>query len=387
MEKGAVGLMAFYAWTDTLILNMCNTKATYFSDKKATLFVLKMPRLSSELIESVKKYHVFDDIFEIELPLFELVKGKPLSLREKLDKLLAGRRLKNYYFGEYRKHVGDRKYTKLFTGAFWANTLFLYRYLSETNQDLNIELVEEGLANYNSSIVWDFKCLPTVKKTELLMRYMYFMRVWKRAKANTIRKYIYHPGFANTAHDMDIVQLPQISNGVCREILELSGKNIDMSEYNSRRVFFFAGLELYEHYISRFMNILTSVQDVASAKDILLKIHPTFKKLEINTCSDVFVDRRNYFFEAAVCSIDIEEKIFVVLHSTLPLMLKNTTQCEPVIIITYKLYNLAHEFEIEECKAFVTYIRELYIRPDKIYVPENLDELKAILLHHMVDVK
>ena len=381
-------MLAFYAWTDTSIINMLNTKVSYFCEEPADLFILKLARVSSDLVMLVMQSNVFSNVYIIEEPKLNLKGFKDVSFSRKLIEVFSGHRYKRMIYSCLKKTIDNRKYSILFTGAFWSLTLYFFWYFKKQNPTIKIRFVEEGLASYNSPNNWKYRCIPEQGKREALMRLFWYFPIWHFAKRAIDGEYLYAPDFKRTNKERQTFPLPYIGkDGTCRDVIIKLSKTIDMKEYALRRLFFLTDMVELEKFSCDFDKIVKTVTTIVPSDMLTLKKHPALKEFFINVPQDVYIDRRNYFFEAGCAGLDINNKIFLLRNSSLSLTVKTFLNKEPYIVFTYKLYPDNDVNNIKAMDEFTSDLRRCYQKPERIYAPETTEELGRILTALITDQK
>ena len=58
-------MIAFYTWTDTLLMNAMRVKESSFPDEEANLFVLMLDRVSGELLDAIEESGLFSRVIRL----------------------------------------------------------------------------------------------------------------------------------------------------------------------------------------------------------------------------------------------------------------------------------------------------------------------------------
>lgn len=382
-------MLAFYGWTDTLLLNLVNTKTSYFVDEKADLFILDLPRVSRSLVDGIEKSGIFEHIFWIKRPPFHKDKG-PLTFAEKVTKLFSGERYYRCYKEQLDRYCGNESYSILFTGAFWSETLFLYRYFRKKQPDIRIDIVEEGTANYISPPGWQFKCMPTAKFRQTLMRCIYFPITWSRARRAADGIYLYSTEIARNDTDIKAKRLPAIDsdNHSCFKILSGMADCIDIFEYQKRDVYFIAGpiISGYEDSFDRTYEIIDAILENIDGERLAVKAHPSQAQIQDfaqHYPNELFVDRRNFAFEAAVAKIELGDKLLIARNSSVLMSIKTRLDKCPCVIYIYRLYDFYSKNGEPTMDGTSRDMLKLY-SPQRFCAPNSIDELKRQIKHWML---
>ena len=377
-------MLAFYGWTDKLLLNLLNTKINCFPAEQADLFVFDLPRVSRSLVKSIEATGAFQNVFWLQERKIRKRHGLGIPF-EKLEKLLSGQRQYAFYQEQLRKCCGDTHYSMLFTGAFWSNTLFLFRYFRVVNPNVKISIVEEGTANYNSPKGWQFRCMPTRRLREPLMRLFYFPLTWLWARRAVKQIFLYTLDTIRSDEKIPAVPLPPVDkrNPVCQSVLYGAVEGIDAGEYQSRHVYFLSGpiVPGYEDTFQRTYEIIQKICDCVSEEEVLIKVHPDSVDQPCFTQWDdsrVFVDKRRFLLEGVLSQIDLSEKCLVVRNSSVPMTVAFELLETPCIIFTYRLYE---SYQIHGERITDQTVRDFQACCPGLHieVPNTLEDLCKIL--------
>ena len=224
-------MIAFYVWTDTLLLNAVRVKESFFSAEDADLIVLKLDRVSEELLEEIRRLDVFARVVELE----NIVPDAPSALY-KLTKLLR-RRAGYRKLTDQLSSLSGTQYRLLLTGGFWSYFLFVYRYFTAWSPALDIAFLEEGAASYNGreSLL---RCDPLGRTRSELYRCFYYSDIFPAACARAKTLYLFCPQAALNSEGLECVELPRSSPKAAALMEMLSSRN-SLDEYRRREVIFF----------------------------------------------------------------------------------------------------------------------------------------------------
>lgn len=386
-------MLAFYGWTDTLLLNSLNTKISCFADEPADLFVLDLSRVSRELVCEIEKSGAFENVFWITRPAFHKDIG-PLTFREKVIKLFSGERYYRCYKKQLSEYCCGKSYSALFTGAFWSETLFLFRFFRKSNPDIKVNIVEEGTTNYSSPAGWQFKCMPTSKLRERMMRCIYFPFTWRRARSRVAGIYLYSTEITRNDTDIKAVKLPVIDkkNAICYSALLSMAKDVDISEYERRSVYFISNpiINGYENSFDETYKVIDAILSIIPKGHLIIKAHPAQQALNEQFAKqyepEVFVDRRGFAFEAAIADLDLSSKVIIARNSSVPLSIRTRLNKEPCAIYTYKLYDFCQRNGEPNMDITANDMLVLY-SSEKFCAPDSFGELEKQLENWVSEVK
>ena len=78
-------MIAFYAWTDTILLNAYRIKMADYSDEPAALIILNLPRVSETVVKAIEQTRAFDRIVRIN----NVHEGKRGFIRKAFSKSIS----------------------------------------------------------------------------------------------------------------------------------------------------------------------------------------------------------------------------------------------------------------------------------------------------------
>lgn len=378
-------MLVFYGWTDTLLLNLVNTKESFFPKEDADLIVLDLPRVSHKLVRAIEKSGLFRQVIWLERPPFHKEKG-PLTTMEKVKKLLSGEKYYRYYCHQLEKNCKNTSYRVLFTGAFWSETLFLYRYFRKKNLNLEISMVEEGTANYNSPPGWQFQCMPTQRFRERLMRLFYFPFTWQRARKHVRRTYLYSLDLRRSEQWLLATKLPEIgpNTPVCEMILKTTIENEDLSAYRDKPVYYFANplVSGYEDNFAQTNELLHKIVECFPEGWLLFKPHPqTLAEGEDNWeqwIKEMYVEHRQINMDGVMSALELDKKLLISRNSSAPLTARIKFGKEPSILFTYRLYDCYRQKGEHITDEMVEDLKTFY-PPEKLAVPDDMEKLQELI--------
>ncbi len=379
-------MLAFYGWTDHLLLNLLNTKLNVFPHEDADLFVLKLDRVSQKLLKEIEKTGAFRHIFFLYKPPFHKEKG-PLSIGEKMTRLFSGERYYHSYQEQLRRQCGTASYRMLLSGAFWSETLFLFRYFRHYNPKIKISMVEEGTTNYSAPDGWQFHCLPTGRRMEKLMRLVYFLLTWSRARKSVEKIYLYPIEILMRQCDLSVPaeEIPEINgdNPICQRILQTVDVPPDLEPYRQHSVFFIGGA-LAPGYQDRFdetNHFLELMLNILGPADLAIKTHPSSggELLAKGLEDRAFVDRSGGSINSILVNLELEKKLLITRNSSVPFSIKAQTGAEPYIIFIHRLYAFYGKHGDPVTDEATQRLAQVCAK-GKVFIPDTIEELCSALL-------
>lgn len=370
-----IGMILFYAWTDTQIINVVNLKSNVFQKQDADLLVYRLERVSERLIDEIKKKNLFHQVYLLEVPKFCLER-KRKGIREKIQALFLGAKYRQYFYESLQILLGSINYSLFFAGAFWSETLLVFGYVKRNNPQIRIWFYDEGLAAYNGPKNWLFQAVPNRSLQAKIRTILYygFSSVIYRKYVDGI--YLYKPELSN------------IDYMIKRHIFAPEKVKLFIPEHEEADKYW---SQIYEEcdviYIVEAPNlkskyplaytykVLEEIYEVMPEAEVVLKTHPIMKSAGVEFDKkrfiNLFIDNRNDSIESFLHRIDIDKKIVITENSTSALYLKWVYGKTPyIVLMNRKKTKLVQEYMTKFIEAYDT---------GKGYMSETIDDLKDIL--------
>lgn len=110
---------------------------------------------------------------------------------------------------------------------------------------------------------------------------------------------------------------------------------------------------------------------------ITVRMHP--RDLEINYYEDFNIDKGNDLWELSILNKDLDKLALVGAYSSAQITPKILFDMEPSLVFTYAMNSMTDEVVKESIGRKIDEIREIYKAPEKIYTPQNKEELMSII--------
>ena len=365
--------LAFYGWTDYLLLNLVNAKESHHPNEPADLFIFKLNRVSAELIEAIRKNCVFDNIYVLQ-PYNQI---DLTSSKDKIMRLLSGRKYYRFYAQQIESFIGDTKYHAFFTGAFWSETLHILRYLFKANHKMAINFVEEGTASYLDNKLLQ-RCIPRGGIREIIFRYMHYAKSYKRACKGLNKIYVYSRQL-KASSDNVLLLYPINETVKTKQILRDVSEGIEIQPYiNSKFYYCVSPIDTYEEN----QVILTYI----NSSELLIIPHPDIIGEKTIYKEGLYVKTSPILIEAIFSRVDIKDKVLISKDSSVLMTPKLLFNIEPYVIMTYRLYTNYKTQGNMRADLLFKQINEIYSDNSRVFVPKTLDELKAIITNLSEDL-
>lgn len=376
-------MVLFFAWTDIQLINCLNTKSNFFKNVNADLVVYKRERISERLLEIVRTKEVFSDIYVVALPDF--YNESKVQKSNKISSFIIHMQLKRYFINKISCMIKSRKYDVLLVATFWSETLNLYRYLRRYNKDIRIEIVEEGMANYNGPKNWIYRAAPTSNFKAVIRDVFYCGCMGRSARRKVHCFYLYKPEMSWMYQNVKVEKLPPIdkNNTICYEVFEEWQKNVDNSFYNkSKFIFIIDAPNQSKNSYNVLADMIESMSD-SKKKVSVVKQHPLYieqDKSHIMSCKNgIIIDNRKLPIENILFHCEINDKVLIVNQSSALLYLKCMLNKEPYVILTYRMRPYCEKRLIDKFDFFSEKLKRIYSNPCKIRIPNTLDEFQSAI--------
>jgi|GEM_PF-7012667 len=371
-------MLAFFGWTDLLLINHVNVKTSYYPSEKADLYVLKIPRVSMRLVDEIKKSSIFEAVYEIEL--LDWFDGKT-----KLQKVMGLLR-REYVFQHYNKQInaacGFKKYQHFFTGAFWAESLHLFRSFFQNNRNLQISLVEEGSVSFCEPKGLT-RCTAQRGYREKIIKYFHYFPWFVFAEKRIEYLYLYCPEIMTEDIKQNIRRMPQIcKSSVVGGILKNIVSPIELMDYQKADYIFLVPFSANDENGESISLLREIVDGVGSKSQVMVRLHPNIKHIKVclyNTVGKtVATETASSNIEGILFMLDIENKVFIAKNSSLLAIPRTMYGKTPWIVMTHNLYKKQQSYGVADTDLFEQ-LSLLYGDSEKLYAPKNKEEMINVL--------
>lgn len=305
-------MIAYYAWTDTQLINCVNLKVNQHAGEDGVLFVLKLERISDALLDVIIKDKCFVDIKVV--PCKYVANSRNAIARTlKIDTVLEQKRLRLHYRKCFANAVGDTVYSRLVTAGFWAETSFLIESLIKNNEGMVIDFVEEGSRHGSELYSYTLDGKIHIK----VLRWFYDGYMVKRWKKICEHAFFYSPERFDGEDHMECYEYSPLipvddRNPKVKKVLLSAVEDICIEEYQIRSV-----IILEDLYGVDLESMVQKVADLVDSSKIIVKTHP-FGKIVKKKIANIFYDERQYIFEGLLMQIPLEDKTIICSISSIP---------------------------------------------------------------------
>lgn len=379
-------MVLFYAWTDTQLINYVNVKCNFYKDVDADLLIFRLSRISTSLVEEIRKEQIFSNIIFLDMPKSYLER-KRKGIKESIDIFFNIYRIRSQLTSQLKMKLENKTYDLFFTAAFWSESLYVYKYITKYNRQIDIFFIEEGLSAYNSTKNWLFRTVPSFGIRAEIRNLLYYGLLSFKTKKRVKGLYLYCPEESNGKSGINLIKMPPItwknfeSFNIIKEFSEKELKRV-IPKYLTKEVIYIADAPKIQSK-KPYQNIDKIVKYIIDCLDnstICVKLHPLSQKSGIFfplETTEIDIDNNTLPIELILFQCNLDNKLIITNTSTGVFGLIHTFHKHPYILFTYKI--CAVEAEKKEMDELVEKMRKQYIEKERIMIPKNEKELGDLL--------
>lgn len=406
-------MILYIGWTNLMLLNVYNIHITKNKDKEAILLVIDSNSVNPDIISFFLREKPFNDLYilptEITISEYTTRKQKLMHLPEVL---LYSNRILRYYESTLPLDLKEYTFNEVYVPGFFYNVVFFLEVISRHNKIEKIKYYDFGLGSYTRdphSLSTNLEFMTAADRFIRTLNEFFYRKKFLPLLSKEL--FVYQPEitvedenyvsspiqkfqtsldrdeqqFLNTTNTLKNDEIPDGNPGVLptNPLLESLFKRIpnvvQIALKKRDFIYFFS----YGPDSSEEIKIFEKILAIADPKKVILKAHtqapsllaPLTKKFK-NKC---YVDTNNYLFEAFPISQDFSNKVLISRFSTGVCMPKFIFDQEPILIFTYKLFNIYKKIGNIPVDEFMERFRDCYSEPEKIMVPASELEFKLML--------
>lgn len=362
-------MLAFYACTNTQIMNMINVKLQYYHDVDADLYVLKKNRVDLDLIKCIEDAEVFKTIVLIDPYIL------PKNMFSKVFSLFILHSPNIYYKKLISKVAKDKCYDKFITFGFWADTLYVLNTFYEKNKDIIVEFAEEGMINYFFDKGRPYFCRTYGGIKEKCIRLLAHGLAAFKLKRNITRMYVYRPDLVELIWCNELKQINN-QNEIIQNIVKAyqNKKNGFNKIYDQVKFVYLLDNFKFDMHVYILKEILSYIHK----KDLVIKLHPENTKDEIekiySTFPNTYIDNNDYCFEINMVGKN-KIKAFISRGSTFAYSFKYIFGVEKLNLLLYRIFNKSNKDIINFADKFFNKVNR-----DNVIIVNDFEELAEKIL-------
>lgn len=357
----------FICSTPLQLMTAINLRVSELVTDDVTLYILDHSHMYEEMYNQITSVELFTKVILLETKTFNKHRLQKHRLTRYFIKAIEYLNYENIVL----KIVDDATvYDKFWVSFMDRSSWLIFLTYKKRNSNLKLNFFEDGIGSYQ---------LLTVEQNKLdqkLSHILGFNSVFE--EIDTL--YLYEPDLAiNTLYpSVEIKALPKIN--------DLNIKNL-LNEIFS---FEFGNLELLKHKYIFFDSPFPSDQTHKKQLEIIdffieklgdsfcVKLHPStlLKELEHRGYTSNFQTA----IEMLCMNNNVSNNVFISVLSTVGVAPKLMFDQEPVVIFLYKIISLDKlKYVGSNFFIFIENFTNIYIDPDRIFIPESMQELEEIL--------
>lgn len=356
-------MIAFIAWTPLHIINILNTKLTYYADTEADLYVYDEFNGASQIYQNILKEGIFKNVYLVD---HKKIGNKVIS---KMNVLLNINRMIKL----------DKKvdYNIIFTQGGNYFLKILYGQTKKNNPNVELRYIEDGLATYLNVTLLNTAAIRR-KIMNLINPHSMFL-------AEITNYYLYEPKLTNINQSFNLNRLPIIKkDGILYEQLKrIFGLPSKEEKMGNTLLFLDQPLEKDDYQINE-ENILKCIKEYGSNRKISVKLHPRTNAKRYG--SDVQIFKTDLPLELCFLAYDLKNTVIVSCISTASFTPRMIFGLESEVILLSEMVRSDREFstEDERTQKVLKGVSEFYDRYQSIgyqnvRMPKNKKELKSLL--------
>ncbi len=325
-------------------------------DYEGDLIILNSFSGTKDIYEKLSDAHVFNKVICIDK---KYNKGTFHRIKTILDLLFPAMYLKEKY-GLEKKDVKNC-YDVIAVPKYAEVTDAIYR----LNEGSAIEFIEDGMAAYIAST----ELYPYTEKSRKLHRALHCGGDFSNYRA----LYLDCPELYTGENVDKVKRIPRISN----DCLEMTKNIFGASIRSDRDIYWIAqNLEndIYKSQVKDLLNILRK-----NKEHVLFRPHPRYREAQDYTGFEI--DDESMSWEMKLMQMDnVDDILLISVHSTACFTPKMLFDKEPYIILFYRLVDYKVSFMNENYENTIKKFIKTYRDPEKIMIPENMDEFEECIL-------
>ena len=339
-----------------------NANFENINDYHAELILLNTFEGAEAIYEQINKHNVFDRTILMEKTYN---KGNLHSVFSVIDLVSPAFYLKSKHHLEKKDFYN--KYDVITTPKYSALIDEIWR----LNRNASLDLIEDGMATYQMNMQME----PNSERIKKIRRILSYNNFYEYRHLYLVSEKLY------TGADVSKVrEIPAFDDVYFEELKMLfSSFNIYSTDKKIYWLSQFLNNQEFNEMVDQLLQILSDYKS-----DVLFCQHPR-NHLE-NRYLFEETDGKQIWELMILDMADINNKLFISIHSTASFTAKMLYDKEPYIILYYKLGDREVTAVSDEFERSVELFRNSYSNPEKIMIPETIEEFTDCLQRYMTKV-
>lgn len=356
-------MIAFIAWTPLHVINILNTKLTYYTDTDADLYIYNEFKGSQQVYENSLKENIFKNVYLVD---YKRMGNKFVSRMNVLLNI-------NQMVTLNKKLEYDIIFTQ--GGNYFLK--ILYGQTKKNNPNVELKYIEDGLATYLNVTLLN---TSTIRKKimNLVSPYSMFL-------ADITDYYLYEPKLTNINQSSHLNQLPVIKkDGILyNQLKRIFGLTLKEEDMSNTLLFLDQPLEKDGYEVNE-DKIVIFLKKYVSNKHFLVKLHPrtSTERYDIETQ----ILKTDLPLELCFLAYDLRNTIIVSCLSTASFTPRMMFGLKNEVILLSEMVRNDRDFSTKDKRTqeVLTGVSEFYERYHSagyknVLMPINKIELKSIL--------
>ncbi len=326
-----------------------NAAFEQIEDYHADVLILNSFAGARPIYEIVKQHDVFDHVRLIDKAYNQ---GAFHSVRTVLDALSPAFYMRDKY------GISSNEVKDLYDVICAPKYSLVVDQIWRLNEKAKLHLIEDGIGSY-------FLDIPFASNSRLIS-------MFSRNDFHDYEKlYLVDRSYYLAENKERVVEIPKFDEGYLKQIREaLSSFNVD--DCNDRKIFWlsqFLNNVKFNEMVDDVLDTLVPYKD-----DLVFCQHPRNPMKNVHNFKE---SDNSQIWEFRLLNMDdIDRKLFISIHSTACFSAKMLYDYEPYVILFYKLGDDEVTHVTEDFEEVIRRFKESYSDPDKIMIPETIDEFK-----------
>lgn len=353
--------------TPAQLINMVNLVVENHKADENYLYYLNHSTENEIIFNKLKEFDFFKSIFYIKTVDFNhhwTQKYKITRYIVKTFEYLMYKSISKRFFNN------STVYDNFYVSFMDRSSFIMFMDYKGINKNLKLHFISDGIGGYN---------LLTTKQNKIdnyILNLLGFKSVFE--EMNSL--YLYEKKLANNLYysHIKLKELPKINNIRVKlfinKLFEYKLENIEITNY--KYLYFQAPYTIDSILKSQFKSIQNFIKKLD--KKFIIKLHP--RTIEYKGIPQQYISNDKYPIEVLVSNYDISDKVLISSISAAAIMPKLMFDQEPYVIFLYKLFEQdKYTFRGDNYLEFLEKFKLTYRNKEKVFVPNNLEELDNIL--------
>lgn len=351
-------MFVFVCWTPYQVLNAMNFVLSDVEGAKgnADIYIYHDFSASEKLSEALKNSGIFNNVYDVEV--YDKRRKIWYSKFAKIKRLLMPYSTIKHFL---KADIDVRKqgYKTLIIAG---NNLFSIN-MYNAIKGLQVYFIDDGNGTY----------IGDMRERDITLIYKIFNIIFNRGPMSyDVKKlYVNNKDACRSTICKNMIQLPRLSAD--SEVLERAKKvfgYIPNTTFKDNK-YIYLTQPLYETAIGDRAPEIEKTFLSAIKDNVLVRIHP---RQNAEDYAEYKCDEAKNLWEIECLSQINDNHVLIGGFSTAQFVPKLLFDCEPKLIFTYKLYGCV----MPSVDEMIKIIKDVYRNPERIYVPETIEELMGI---------